>query len=481
MIRRVVLSLRIRQVLSFLQTSKLLRAAGVAAVGGGGQLALVLISSVLFVRYLGAELYGAYQYCTAAVAIIPVFYSNLDQVIVRFFPSADRQQQARIVFTAFVIKGTVFLIVGMLAGLVWYLWGRRVPLGQEILNRPGMTIVALLMILQIPVTLLVNTSTATLMALQQFNILTSLVSARAVLNLAWLVMVVSWWKVEAAIGLPFIVGGRLLVSLFYLLISAFLVRQAWPGGWRSVLACLRETKEALKEGSGPDVRRYVLPLQVTGLMGYLKQYLPGLALGAAVGLAEVTYFRVIQQVFTIAHKFIPNTLGFVFPGMVKAWERDRARFEARYQFLSVLYVGTVAGMGLLLLFSARPLLGLWNLEVSKEVYWVFLILGVNLIAGAANQIELRVFLFGKDTRAIMIIAPIEQLMISALTVCLVPPLGLIGAGLSQLARTVWAWVGIAWSAHKIGVRSGRHILIIAGWGAAFVFLLVGAGAWYIGF
>lgn len=477
----MVLSPKIRQVLSFLQTSKLLRAAGVAAVGGWGQLALVFIGSVLFVRYLGAELYGAYQYCTAALAVIPVFYSNLDEVIVRFFPSADRQQQARIVFTAFVIKGTVLFVVGALAGLVWYLWGRRVPLWQEILNRPGMAVTALLVVLQIPVTLLVNTSTATLKGLEQFNILTGLGFVQSVLNLAWLVIVAWWWKMEAVIGLPSVVGGRLIFSLIFLLISTFLVRRAWPGGWRSVLACLGGIKKTLKEGFGPDMRRYVVPLQVTGLMGYLKQYLPDLALGAAVGLTEVTYFRVVQQVFTIVHKFVPNALGFVFPGMVKAWERNRARFEVRYQFLSVLYLGAVAGVGLLLLFSARPLLGLWNLAVSKDVYWLFLILGVNLVAGAVGQIELYIFLLGKDTRPIMIISPIRQVISSVLTVWLVSPLGLIGAGLGQLAGTIWVWGSMAGSARKIKVRSGRYILLATGWATAFIFLLVGAGAWYIGF
>lgn len=470
-----------QEVLSILQTSRLLRAAGVAAVGGWGQLALILISSMLFVRYLGAELYGAYQFCTAAVAVIPVFYSNLDQAIVRFFPTADRQQQARIVFTAFVIKGTAFYITGALAGLVWYLWGRHAPLGQEILNRPGMALTALLVILQIPVQLLANTVAKTLQGLQRFNLLMGLGLTRSVLNLTWLVVVIWGWKMEAVFGLPSIVGGRLISSLIFLLIYAFLVRQAWPGGWRSVLVCSCETRKTLREGFGPDVRRYVLPLQVTGLMGYLKQYLPGLALGAAVGLAEVTYFRVIQQVFTIVHKFIPNALGFVFPGMVKSWERDRARFETRYQFLSVLYVGAVAGVALLLLLSARPLLGLWNLEASKEVYWLFLILGVNLIAGAASQIELRVFLLGKDTRPIMIISPIRQLISGVLTVWLVSPLGLIGVGLSQLAGTIWSWGNMAWSARHVRVRSGRHILHVMGWAMTFIFLLVAAGAWYIGF
>jgi len=453
----------------------------VAAVGGGGQLALILISSVLFVRYLGAELYGAYQYCIAAVAIIPVFYSNLDQAIVRFFSTADRQQQARIVFSAFVIKGAVFFVTGTLVGLGWYLWGRRAPLGQEILTRPGMAVTALLMILHIPVQLLARTVARTLQGLQRFNLLMGLGLIQSVLSLTWLVVVIWCWKAEVVIGLPSIVGGRLVLSLVFLLILVFLVRQAWPGGWRLVLACSRETKEALKEGFGPDVRRYVLPLQVTGLMGYLKQYLPGLALGAAVGLAEVTYFRVIQQVFTIVHKFIPNALGFVFPGMVKSWERDRARFETRYQLLSVLYVGAVAGVGFLLLFSAKPLLGLWNLGVSKEVYWLFVILGGDLIAGAACVIESRIFFLGKDTRPIMIISPIRQLISGVLTVWLVSPLGLVGAGLGQLAGITWSWGSMAWSAHKIGVRSGRHILTIAGWAAIFIFLLVGAGAWYIGF
>jgi len=475
-----VLFPRVREILSILQTSKLLRAAGVAAIGGGGQLALALVSSVLFVRYLGAELYGTYQYFTAAVAVIPVFYDNLDQVIVRFFPTVDRQQQARIVFAAFVIKGTVFLIISTLVGVIWYLWGRHASLWQGILDRPGMAVTAVLVILQVPISLLADTVTRTLQGLQRFNLLMGLGLTQGVVNLIWLVLVIWGWKMEAAIGLPSIVGGRLISSLIFLLIFAFLVRRTWPGGWGLVLACSHEVRETIKRAFGPDVRRYVLPLQVTGLMGYLKQYLPGLALGTAVGMAEVTYFHVIQQVFTLVHKFIPNALGFVFPGMVKAWERDRARFEARYQLLSVLYIGAVAGVALLLLFAARPLLALWDLEIARQVRWLFLIFGVNLIAGAANQIELQVFLFGKDTRAIMIITPIEQLVISALTVCLVPPLGLIGAGWGQLARTVWAWVSVAWSSHKIGVRSGRQILLVTGWVTAFAFLLVGAGAWYIG-
>jgi len=286
---------------------------------------------------------------------------------------------------------------------------------------------------------------------------------------------------EAVNGLPSVVGGRLIFSLIFLLIFAFFVRRAWPGGWRSVLACLRETRKTLKEGFGPDVRRYVLPLQMTGLMGYLKQYLPGLALGAAVGLAEVTYFRVIQQVFTIVHKFVPNALGFVFPGMVKAWERDRTRFGARYQLMGVLYLGTVAGVGLLLLFLARPLLGLWDLGVSKEIYWLFVIFGGDLIAGTACVIESRIFFLGKDTRLIMIISPVRQLISGVLTVWLVSPLGLMGAALGRLAGTVWFWGSMAWSAHKARVRSGRHILLVTGWATTFIFLLVGAGAWYIGF
>lgn len=477
----MTLSPKIRQVLSILQTSKLLRAAGVAAVGGWGQLALVLVSSMLFVRYLGEDLYGAYQYCIAATAVIPVFYSNLDEAIVRFFPTADRQRQARIVFTAFVIKGVVFLIVTTLVGLGWYLWGQRVPLWQEVSNRPGMTVTVLLVILQIPVQLLARTVTKTLQGLQRFNLLMGLGLTRSILDLTWLVVVIWCWKAEEVVGLPSIVGGRLILSLIYLLMVGFSVRRAWPGGWRLVLACSREARKALKEGLGPDVRRYVLPLQVTGLMGYFKQYLPGLALGTAVGMAEVTYFRVIRQVFTIIHKSIPNALAFVFPGMVKAWERDRAWFEARYQLLSILYVGAVAGVALLLVFLAEPLLSLWNLGVSKEVYWLFVILGGDLIIGAAAVIESRIFFLGKDTRLIMITSPIRQLVSGALTLWLVSPLGLIGAGLAQLAGITWSWGSMAWSAHRIGIRSGRHILLIAGWAAILLSLLVGAGAWYIGF
>ncbi|MGA9348244.1 MAG: hypothetical protein WBW48_05500 [Anaerolineae bacterium] len=441
-------------------------------------MALVLIGSMFFVRYLGAELYGAYQYCMVAVEAIPVFYSNLDQMIVRFFPTADRQQQAKIVFTTFVIKGTVLFITGTVAGLAWCLWGRRAILGQEILNRPGMAVTALLVILQIPVSLLAGTVTSTLQGLQLFNILMGLGLTQSVLNLTWLIVVIWGWKMEAAIGLPSIVGGRLIISLFFLLIFAFLVRRTWPGGWRAVLTCSHEIRKAIKEGFGPDVRRYVLPLQVSGLTGYLRQYLPGLTLGAVVGMADVTYLRVIQEVFKTVHKFVPDALAFVFPGMVKSWERDRARFESRYQLMSVLYVGVMAGLALLLVVSVRPLLGLWGLEVSTEVYWVVLIFGAALIIGAAAQIEGQAFLLGKDMRPFLLIVPVRQLVLSVLTVWIVNLWGLMGTSFAELLVFLWNWFGVTWFAYKMRTRRVRHIRFSYAVTMVAILLYLGAAMWF---
>lgn len=471
---------RVQRALSFVLSSKLLRAAGAGVVAGWIQLAVNLIFSILFVRYLGDELYGSYQYWSAAVAVIPVFYSNLDQGIVRFFPIADRQQQAEIVFSAYVTKGIIFLIVAILAGSAWFFWVRDMPMWQEILNLPGMAAMALLMVLQIPLSLLTNTIAKTLQALQRFYLLTGLNLIRSILYLLWLILVVRYWKLDVIIGLPSIVGGQLFFNLLFLFVVAACVRKYWPGGWRLVFICLEDVRGSIREGFGAEVRRYVLPLQVTGLMGYLKQYLPGLAIGAAIGMAEVTYFRVTQQIFAIIHKMVPNALTSVFPGMVRIWEGERIGFGRRIKLLNVLYVGALTGVALLLLLETGRLFALWDLDASRQVYWLFLIFGIGLIAGAASQVEFQYLLLGKATRSIMLISPVRQLISSGLTIWLVQSMALTGAGLGDLMGMLWNFISISWSARKVAGRSehdSRHAIGVA---VVFMLLFIGVGIWIIG-
>lgn len=462
-----------------LLNSKLVRSAVFAGFGQFVVMGFGLLQSILFVRYLGAEFYGAYQYIMAALALLAVFYSHLDQAIGRFFSTADNQKKAEIVFAILAVKMVIFLVIFPLLLGLWWLFLAHKPVWQSVLAYPGIVLTSVIICISQFSMLFFNTLSQVGVGLQQYRLVTILNTATSAIIVLLLLIIVYSDGLNVSHGLPLFIGGQLIVQILMALFLYYMICKVWPEGRRLFAICFHDVRGVVVRTFSVDFRRYILPLQVTSVTGYLRQYLPGFALGVFFGMTEVGYFRIVQQIFTMIHKFVPGLLNFIFPGFVQAWDRDRDHFRKRYRLASVLYVLLVACVGLVILLFDGPLLSLWRISITDLGEGLILIFALKIVFAAAGIVELQIYFLGKDTRSILIISPVREVLGSLVTVALVMRIGLIGAGVGQVVGDLFTWVSFAWMAIHMGNRMVSDFLLNVGV-VLFSCGLIMTYGWYVG-
>ncbi len=106
-------------------------------------LVISFFRTILIVRYLNTEYYGAYQYLFSLTAVISIFYQNLDTGISRFLPTIEKGKKTPLIFGTIILKLLIFaLVVSIL-----FFWKSSVAQKVSLLNDTYLFILYLFAIL----------------------------------------------------------------------------------------------------------------------------------------------------------------------------------------------------------------------------------------------------------------------------------------------------------------------------------------------
>lgn len=450
----------IKDTFGLLTRSSLVRIGQQMFVIDGLRAAFVLAGSIVTVRYLGGDLYGAYQFFVAWVAVMLLFVQFWDTGISRFVPTADFDRQVDIVFGVFCCKLVSFGTTAFIAAVVVLAFLSDSPLFLDRIIDPALMTVIVILILELPFAFISSTFNQTLVALQHFRriLIYSLVRAFAVL--VWTIFVAIVWVPAIPTGLIAILVGRMAIQVVSTAWLGWTLGRLNPGFFSAFVRRIGAPSAAFIMLREVDYRRYTLPFVVTTLSAYVRDQLPSIALGAYASLNDVAVYRIVASVFQFLFTFFVNTGRFLLPGLVKARNIDADHFDYRFALISSFYLATMAVIAGILLVFNRLLLSIWGLEPRPFVELLFIFIGLNLIVDAAASIEVIGFSLGKDMRR-MIPGSVGRAVIQAAIVfALTPSLGLTGPAVGLLAGTTWLYVFMAWSAVKVGARARRYVMSI---------------------
>jgi O-antigen/teichoic acid export membrane protein len=427
------------------------------------QAGLNVASSVLLVRALGAEVTGYYYLLAAFFGFFPAILNSLDQSLTRFLPLTEDSERTKLTVAVFVAK-----FYGALGGLgiVAVLWTVRfVPAGiVEFVHdySPLLVVAAAANGFLLP--LAISWSGRTISGHQDygFEIGSNLLLALA--TTGWLVVVIGFPELQridtvliGAAGITFVAG---VVKLWRV---SWLDRRAVIG----IPKYLARPAEAFSLLTQKQYRQYFGPFFVSSLSGYLKDLFPLLVVGSLGSPSTVTAFRVIQQIFRSANKFVPNAFEIIRPSLVSinSAAGEQSRFVARYQGYALAYLSLVALFSLCCVYGLGPILSIWTIEATPTLYLVATIFALEVLILSASHVEYQIFLLQSSTSYVAWVSLSRQMVTIVVIFIAGARWGLTGVALGMLAGAVLTWVSFFGYALRHLTRPSNRV-----WRAAAVLL-----------
>jgi O-antigen/teichoic acid export membrane protein len=194
---------------------------------------------------------------------------------------------------------------------------------------------------------------------------------------------------------------------------------------------LRDIVRICSTGYRKYFRRYTVPLQLTAVFSYAKEYLGVLFLGQFGLMAQAGLFDIIRKIYLVPRKLIPGLINILMPKLVLALETNsRERFRQLFNRFTWLQLGFNVIVGSLLLVLSPVVLKIGGIEQAPDALWLVFLFSANLIFLSIGHCNNYILQFGKDTRPLFPISAARSVIVTALTVVLVPTLESIGAGLA---------------------------------------------------
>lgn len=437
---------------TILRPGRLLKLAGATALMQTTTMALAFAQSILLVRLLGADTFGSYRFLASAVAIIPVFYVAFDQSIRRFLPTAETDaDRARILSEVVRLKLISFFLGLSVVGTVFVVWVGDLRAFRENLDSAAMVITFTVLVAELPIAFVSTTVTQTLLALQKFRTMILIELVRALLALGWVfsLFVASHPNPEENLAAYLI--GRLLMLAVGTAYLVFLVQKAWPGALAALGQGIGQWNLAYRNLTNLNMRRYVLPLHMTTVGGFVADHFPSLVLGTTSSVANVTYYHIGRRIYSVVYKLVAQADQYILPALVRRAEVAPEVFKQKLDGIAVFYVLAYGCVALGTVVFVGPILSLWALPITSDARLLFFILSASMILNCAAHVDHLAAQLGTDMRGI-ILAALGRVIISAgVTASMAPALGLIAPALGQLLGTVWVYA--SWTALSLKLKS----------------------------
>ncbi|MBL0421209.1 hypothetical protein JI739_12695 [Ramlibacter sp. AW1] len=418
------------------------------AIAANGILLLagVLYTSVLALAW-GSASAGALIFHFAAYASAPLLLTGADQLALRFGSGQSTASDARLFTGLLVVKLLVGLLIVLAVGVAL---SRYEAAG----NGPW----------PFQLSLMVHAGLAPLANAWAARVL--LIHGRhrdqLAVELGYLLLCSLWtWVASRTLArdpLTGLAAGLAAISVASLAVRLALLARRQPRLARRMRQQLRQPLHCLGAIATPTHWHYFWPMSFTAVSGFIKDAFPVIAVGVGATTGVLAEFRLLQQAFRSAAGLIPEAMEWARPSFRRALRTDPALFARGYRrwARSCLVLTMLAALGLCAVASAMlPLLGL---SFGNGIFWCAAILGVDLIAASALQIEYQVYVLRERIAALAGLSALRQVLTIATSWLLVDSFGPAGVAAGLAIGTVCAWAGFMWLAWRQQLRAPADLL-----------------------
>jgi O-antigen/teichoic acid export membrane protein len=403
------------------------------------QTVLALANSILIVRALGSTATGHYFLLTAFLGPYPAILNSFDQVLTRFLVVSDDELRRKLVTGVFLAK----LYGGLLCfGILILLWiGGVVPLGLSQLTADyggALIVAALANSFLLP--LVIGWSGRTLTGYKQydFQIGTDLLQAFATTIWIGTVCMTPGWR-----RLDVLLVGCAVIAATTAILKAIRVVSLEPTLAATIFSDVVRPGRSLGVLLETPHRQYVGPFFLMSISGYLKDLFPLLVVGTFAPPSTVTVFRIVQQLFRVAHKLVPNAFEVIRPRLLAytANPEAQAGFAARYQQYATIYLCMAALFSLFCVHALAPILSVWAIQPSPLAYAVATVCAVEFIFLSAAHIDYQVVLLQTSTAYVAIQSLTRQIVSVLVMIWAGHNFGLLGVAAGTALGAFLSWFG----------------------------------------
>lgn len=416
------------------------------------QRSLGLLNSILLIRYLGAETVGNYLLLIALFSIGPALFNSLDHAITRFLGGIQQEERSSLSIAVLVSKLYGTLVLVMVVGIL-VVFGVEFQAVQNLASSEQVLLLLGIAFNFFLIPLLASWSNRIFAVYEcyKFLIITELLQAfftTAWISIAVLVMVPN---------LSLVVGGSAAVLAISTGFKLLKLRSIEPGLSEGFLTSLWSPRSCFRVLYQRPRLRYFAPFLLTSSSGYLKDLFPVLIVGSVASANLVAEYRVIQQIFRVAHSIVPNAFEVIRPVLLKRVVADKVEFAARYQKYSQIYLIGISICCLAVLVTLPLTVGLWGLSLSKVLFFTTMVFALELLFGAATHVEYQVFLLSESTTYLAFMTVTRQIATAIVTVFAGYAWGPPGVALGATVGALYAWLGFATYSYRTQTRSGAHL------------------------
>jgi O-antigen/teichoic acid export membrane protein len=391
---------------------------------------LTILVRLIVVRYLGSELFGGYRYFVAIVAIPSVFYSHIDHSLKRYIPELTNKNKVLLLLTVLLLKLGILLLLllSLLIGHeIWegiFFWQNQIHVGSH-----SMKLIFFILILSIPFQLLNQTLVSYAFSIQKI-LITQWVNIITLLARFIFIIITFKYSTTKAMGLESLVFLNLFFNIFTSILWLYFHRK-----W----GLFYQLRKYIKSNNYHDIfvisynkyiRNYALPIQATGIFGFMKQYTPLLFLGKLQEFDALTYYDNIRSIFEQISKIIPNLITIIFSKIVRIKFNNPDVFHIYYRKLNWLHFGFCYGSAIILFSSSSIWLAYYNFMLTKNIYIIVSLFSINLILTSFAHQANYIINLGKSTRILFITSLFRAILLTIIMLALIPKLAGVGAGLA---------------------------------------------------
>jgi O-antigen/teichoic acid export membrane protein len=361
----------------------------------------------------------------------PIFCLELDMAVVRFLaPEEDKYKVRRAVgsmlMTIIAVSIITFAIVNLLAP----------QLSTLLFGDPGYTIFVRLTFLWVICSALFVFFSSYLRAKNKIKLL----SIRSViLNVIIMALVIA--LASQGVGLEWIfvsviaAYGAMAVIFFFMIVREI--------GWPTPNVTRLKSFLAF---SLPQIPSFVLLWLIASSDRYFITHF--------LGLSQAGVYQSSYQLASMTRLFYSPVVYVLYPTLSKMWDETRfgeVRSYLQHSIRLLLTLGIPAAMGIALL--SQPLLDLLTTEDYLAGSELVLLISIGTVLLGINQINQQIILLEKRTKILPLIMAVASIVSVSMNLILIPRIGILGAGISNICSyfvlavivTIWAGKSVGYS------------------------------------
>jgi O-antigen/teichoic acid export membrane protein len=427
---------------------------------------LLILSSILLIRYVSKSEYGLWRVLASTTAIAGVLSGGFDQAIVRFLPLASEKDANAAVLSSFAAKAVVtgLCLAALLGAYPWLSDWLNVPSGLSSDFKHLFWILVASTVLST-----VETTVFTVAAARkQFGPVYQASVAKQVMVFVGLLIVL-----QLRLSLAVFLLWELFISVPQLIWLWRTTRSVTGSGGGDLWSAIRRADrwQLMRHGWRVHLRHYAVPLNISSALSYVRGHLPVILLGSRVSLESAAIYAILRNVLMTLHKLEGGVVAGVFPKVFELYETNRAGFIAKFNNYAGLSYALRGAVGLALLAGAPLMLWVYEIEPTPEIYLVLAILVLEFLMTEVANVSQLVVLLADDTRRLMVSAALRFVCEAAMLVFVTARFGLLGAAITLFVSRTVETISTVHASNRVfaikyqyaalGVVAGAFVLVTA--------------------